>query len=384
MPWQETTKMSQKLELVALAQSEGVNKRELFRRYNISHTTGYRLINRFEAEGEDGLRERSRRPKNSPNRTPPQMEQAVLELRDAYPTRGGRTIRRRLQDLGHDPVPSPSTITAILRRNGRLLSAQPEPRDWVRFERPHPNDLWQMDFKGHFAIAEGRCHPMTVIDDHSRFALGLKACANEQAETVRQHLSAIFRAYGLPERMLMDNGAPWGTDAGHAHTTLTVWLMRLGVAVSHGRPYHPQTQGKCERFHRTLKAELLQGRHFSDIAACQRAFDHWRNVYNAERPHQALDLDTPLSRYTPSARSFPETLPAVEYGDCDQVRKVMDGGKVSFKGREFRVGKAFCGNYVALRPTATDGVWGVWFMTHPIVQVDLRGHEPLLYKPNDV
>ena len=384
MPWQEMTKMSQKHELVSLAQYDGVNKRDLFRRYNVSHTTGYRLINRFEAEGEDGLRERSRRPHNSPNRTPPQMEEAVLAVRDEHPAWGGRTIRRRLQDLGHDPVPSASTITAILSRNGRLRSARPDTRDWTRFERPLPNDLWQMDFKGHFPTAEGRCHPMTVIDDHSRFALGLNACSNERAETVRQHLTAIFRAYGLPARMLMDNGAPWGTDAAHAHTHLTVWLMRLGVAVSHGRPYHPQTQGKCERFHRTLKAELLQGRHFADIAACQRAFDRWRHTYNAERPHQALDLDTPLSRYTPSVRNFPETLPAVEYADCDLVRKVMDGGWVSFKGREFRVGKAFRGQYVALRPTRTDGVWGVWFMTYLIAQVDLRGPEPLLCKPDKV
>ena len=153
---------------------------------------------------------------------------------------------------------------------------------------------------------------MTVLDDHSRFSILLQACANERTETVRECLTAAFRLYGLPVRMLMDNGSPWGNDANHPRTPLTVWLMRLGIQVSHGRPYHPQTQGKEERFHRTLNVELLQGRRFADWATCQAAFDRWRGVYNTERPHQALDLATPISRYTPSPRSFPETLPLIE------------------------------------------------------------------------
>ena len=173
---------------------------------------------------------------------------------------------------------------------------------------------------------------------------------------MRECLSAVFRVSGLPEWMLMDNGSPWGNDAEHPRTPLTVWLMRLGIRVSHGRPYHPQTQGKGggERFHRTLKAEVLQGRHFADLLSCQEAFDRWRGVYNRERPHQALDLATPISRYAPSPRSFPETLPPIEYGEGDLVRKVMAEGWVSFKGREFKVGRALRGCPVALRPTASD------------------------------
>ena len=132
--------------------------------------------------------------------------------------------------------------------------------------------------------------------------------------------------------------------------------MRLGIQVSHGRPYHPQTQGKEERFHRTLNVELLQGRRFADWATCQAAFDRWRGVYNTERPHQALDLATPISRYTPSPRSFPETLPPIEYGDGDHIRKVGAEGRISFKGQVFKVGRALQGYPVALRPTATDGV----------------------------
>src|SRR5262249_9640533 len=159
----------------------------------------------------------------------------------------------------------------------------------------------------------GRCHPLTVLDDHSRFALGLEACANEQGVTVQERLTTIFRRYGLPRRMTMDNGSPWGNDSTHPHTPLTVSLMRLGIGVGHSRPYHPQTQGKDERFHRTLKVEVLHGRTFRDLPHCQAAFDEWRTVYNVQRPHEALAMATPGSRYAISARPFPASLPAVEY-----------------------------------------------------------------------
>ena len=278
--------MSLKREFVILARGEGANIRELCRRYGISPPTGYQLLERYAREGDAGLLERSRRPHNSPNRTPAELERAVVALREEHPAWGGRTLHEVLS-RSHHPVPSPSTITAILRRNGCIVNGERSQRDWQRFEHPQPNDLWQMDFKGHFPTGAGRCHPLTVLDDHSRFALGLRACPNERTETVQEELTAIFRTYGLPVRMLMDNGPPWGNNSEHPRTPLTVWFMRLGIEVSHGRPYHPQTQGKDERFHRTLTAEVLQGRHFADCPASQVAFDWWRPVYNFERPHQA-------------------------------------------------------------------------------------------------
>ncbi|MEK7814302.1 MAG: integrase core domain-containing protein, partial [Chloroflexota bacterium] len=245
-------------------------------------------------------------------------------------------------------------------------------RPWVRFERPAPNDLWQMDFKGQFPLAQGWCYPLTVLDDHSRFAVGLQACGDQRWPTVQQQLTGVFRRYGLPQEMLMDNGAPWGADWDHPYTPLTVWLLRLGIGVSHSRPYHPQTQGKEERFHRTLKAEVLQGRSFADLAGCQEAFDPWRAVYNLERPHAALGLATPASRYQVSPRPFPEELPAIEYGPQDQVRRVQAHGEISFHSRSFRVSKAFRGYPVALRATSRDGLWEVFFLSHRIAQLDLR------------
>jgi transposase InsO family protein len=304
------------------------------------------------------------------------MEAAILRIREEHPAWGGRKLQARLHHLGHEAVPSPATITAILHRHGLIDPAESAKRPhWQRFEHPAPNDLWQMDFKGHFPLVQGRCHPLTVLDDHSRFALGLEACDNERGETVRQRLTGIFRHYGLPVRMVMDNGAPWGSDAAHPHTPLTVWLMHLGVRVSHGRPYHPQTQGKDERFHRTLYVELLQGNSFMDVPACQPVFDQWRYVYNFERPHQALGLLTPASRYAASPRSFPETLPPIEYGDGDLVRKVWADGHISFQGRRFHVPNAFRDYSIAFRPTAIDGVWDAYFLVHPILRVDLRSSE---------
>lgn len=313
--------MSQRHEFVMLFEQEGVNRRELCRRFGISPTIGYRLWSRWRQEGAPGLADRSRRPQRSPMRTTAAIEELVLAVRDKHPAWGGRKIRRRLQDLEHQAVPSAGTITAILHRHGRIAAAASAGHQpFERFERAAPNELWQMDYKGHFATAAGRCHPLTVVDDHSRYAIGLRACGDEREGTVQAELSAIFRCYGLPERMLMDNGSPWGcSDCEHRHTALGVWLLERGVAVSHGRPYHPQTQGKDERFHRTLAAEVIGRRVFADLAECQRRFDAWRVVYNTQRPHQALDLSTPVTRYRPSSRLFPEKLEPFDYGPGDRA-----------------------------------------------------------------
>ena len=297
----------------------------------------------------------------------------MVALRERHPAWGGRKLQRRLRDLGHREVPAPSTITAILHRHGLIEPAESlKHTAFGRFEHETPNRLWQMDFKGWFALGAGRCHPLTVLDDHSRFNILLHACANEQGTTVQEHLTETFRRYGLPDRMTMDNGAPWGSDAEHPLTPLTVWLLRLGVGVSHSRPYHPQTQGKDERFHRTLKVELLHGRQFRDLRHCQEHFDGFRDLYNLERPHEALGLATPASRYQPSARPLPERLPPIEYAPGDVVRKVQAKGELFYRGHVFRIAKALRGYPVALRPTAEEGHLAVYFCQHTITEIDLR------------
>jgi transposase InsO family protein len=378
MPWRELSVMDQREEFVRLGSAPGANKSELCRRFGISRDKGYKWLKRYAAQGSAGLVDRSRRPHASPGRTPEPLEAEVLRIREASNNAwGGRKIATVMRQRGAQAVPALSTITEILRRHGRLEQRAAEhPGRFQRFERAQPNELWQMDFKGHFALARGRCHPLTVLDDHSRYSLGLQACHDEQDATVRERLTKVFQHYGLPLAMLMDNGSPWGDSQGHPYTAFAVWLMRLGVRVTHGRALHPQTQGKDERFHRTLKAEVLQGRSFRDLLECQRAFDAWQLIYNHERPHEALKLTTPGEHYRPSARSLPAQLPPIEYGPGDLVRKVGGDGFISFQSRCARIGKAFRGQPVALRPTTADGVFSIHFCTQRIGAIDVRAAKP--------
>jgi len=378
MPFRGVSAMDRKREFVTFAAAEGANIRELCRRFGVSPTTGYKWLHRRQREGLAGLEERSRRPRSCPSRTSAAVEAKVLEVRELSNNAwGGRKIKRALEDRGEAYIPAASTITEIIRRHGRLTEtgSAEHPGAWTRFERQSPNELWQMDFKGHFAMHAGRCHPLTALDDHSRYNLILAACGDEQGATVRGHVEEAFRRYGLPLAILMDGGPPWSDPGGDPLTRFSVWLMRLGVRVAHGRPYHPQTQGKEERFHRTFKAEVTSGRSFRDLADCQRAFDAWRPRYNHARPHEALDMTTPAERYRPSPRTFPEALPPIEYAPGDQVRKVDSDGFVSFKNRPWRISKALRGEPIALRPTDEDGVYGVHYCAHRLKTVDLRSVE---------
>jgi transposase InsO family protein len=363
--------MDRKTEFVRLALADGVNRRELCRRFGVSATLGYRLLARYGAEGQDGLQERSRRPLSSPAATPADIEAAVLQVRAAHPAWGGRKIAAVLKRQGLAP-PAPSTVTQILRRHGVELGAfGGGAAPFIRFEHPRPNDLWQMDFKGHVALRAGRLHPLTVLDDHSRFCLVLAACADQRTGTVKDRLAEAFRRYGLPWRMTMDNGSPWGNGPADPYTPLGVWLMEQDIRIGHSRPYHPQTQGKDERFHRTLKAEALAGPPFEDIDYAAKALDGWRNVYNLERPHQAIGMLTPVERYAHSPRSYRETVQPFDYAPDDHVRRVQQLGRFSFKNRTFKAPKAFVGKTIALRPTQIDGQYHLVFRTTLISSIDL-------------
>lgn len=373
MPWRERSVVELRKEFVILSLAKGANRSELCRRFGISRDKGYKWLKRYTAEGEAGLDDRSRRPKRSPLRTEAAVEARVLAIRaESNGAWGGRKIARVLKDE-EQLIVAPSTVTSVLRRHGKLNRAAKEhPGPFERFERKTPNELWQMDFKGHLPLVQGRCHPLTTLDDHSRYALGLEACADEKDATVRERLTRIFRRYGMPFAMLMDNGAPWGDTGDQPITVFTLWLNRLGIRVIHGRPYHPQTQGKDERFHRTLKAEILNGNSFCDLAECQRSFDKWRQIYNYRRPHEALGMSTPATRYYVSPRPFPEHLPPIEYGPGDIVRIVDCNGNARFKGYRIKMGKPFRNQPIAFRPTDTDGVFSAYFCVQPIATIDLR------------
>ena len=359
-------------ELMRLGAQPGTNIRQLCRRFQVSAKTYYKWLKRHRSGDKTSLKNQSRRPTTSPTRSADNIEKAVLEVRHQNPSWGARKIEARLEARGEE-APARSTIHDILRRNGCIDEVESlKHRAWQRFEHEHPNALWQMDFKGWSEKESGyRCEPLSVVDDHSRFAVCLAACPNQQSQTVRDRLTDVFRRYGLPEQMVMDNGSPWGYDADRRHTPLTTWLMQLGIKVSHCRPYHPQTQGKVERFHRTLQVELLQRKNFRDRQAVQEAFDEWRDFYNQHRPHQALNMTVPASRYRISSKEFPEKLPQPEYNSSDLIRSVDKKGHIQFRSRRFLVSKGFRDHKVALRHTDQDGIFDVFFYSQKIAAINL-------------
>ncbi len=373
MPWANVTVEKLREEFVGLSSGSDLTMIQLCRRFGISPKTGYKWIRRHKTHGVAGLSDHSRRPHYIPKQTPQEPEEAVCELRKEHPAWGARKIRRRLQDLGKTNIPVCSTITRILHRRGLMNGPSETHRGpWQRFEYPAPNALWQMDFKGSIKSLSGRIHPLTVLDDHSRYNIVLRCLSRETESNVQTALTEAFQKYGLPDRMLMDNGSPWGSGPQADFTGLTVWMMRLGIQALHSRPYHPQTCGKDERFHRTLKRELLDQEQWRDTAHAQERSDAWRHIYNHERPHEALAGNTPASRYRPSLRSFPDPLPSFNYGSEMDVRHVSRDGRVLFHGKLYSVGKGFARYPVGIRATDTDGYYDVFFHRFKVGFIDRR------------
>jgi transposase InsO family protein len=372
--------MKLRQEFVELALHQSVPFADLCRRFGVSRQTGYKWLNRYKKDGIAGLADQSRRPLHSPSITPPALEQHVLGVRARNPAWGARKIARFLRDQTPVPPPATSTITGILHRHDRITPrASADATSWQRFEREQPNELWQMDFKGHFAtVGEGRCHPLTVLDDHSRFNVVLQACAFETTATVQAHLERAFATYGLPRQINTDNGAPWGASRQLGQLTeLAIWLIRLGIRVSYSRPYHPQTNGKNERFHRSLKAEVLAGRTFMTHREAQTEFERWRELYNNRRPHEGIGMSTPVKRYRPSTRVWPSTIPEPQYGPDDEIVKVDWHGRFTFRGRELKVSRSLEKLSLAARPNAEkDGVFDFYFYQHRVMELDLN--QPLI------
>lgn len=377
MPWLEVTTVKLREELVGLAAAEGANKALLAQRFGVSRKTLYKWMRRRTGAGNETgwAADVSRRPHVSPARISAQIEEAVLSVRREHPAWGPRTILQvlRNQECWREAaLPAASTVCAILRRHDAIRTEESlKRRAFTRFEREAPNEMWQMDFKGGFTTRGGTCHPLTVVDDHSRFAVGVKALADEKAQTTREAMTHIFRQYGLPDILLLDNGSCWGRVDGF-YSVFTRWLLRVGVGVSYARPYHPQTKGKNERFNRTLKVEAIAGREFRGLEQCQRAFDDFRHVYNTLRPHQALQMAVPASRYTLSSRHYPEQLPPIQYFASDRVLRVQASGVVRVDKQRYQLGRAFAGELVALRPTTIDGVWNAYYCRQKIAVIDQR------------
>ena len=371
MSWQEKDKVTLRKEFILQARSADANIAELCRRYNISRKTGYKWLKRFHED--NLLDDLSRRPYHSPSRLSEGLVEQILTIRKKHPYWGARKIRAILERQNIDAVPAKSVIHKVLKQHGYIKEANATNHHFQRFEHEAPNHLWQMDFKGHFAYEKGRCYPLTILDDHSRFSIKLNACQNEKGETVKPILIDAFRFYGLPERINVDNGNPWGSLFECArYTTLSVWLIRLGVKVSYSRPYHPQTNGKDERFHRTLKLELLEANYFRNIDHIQSKFDEWRNIYNLERPHEGIGMRVPADRYQISYRRYPETLPDIEYAKDYVIRKVDTRGRIHINNRQIFVGAPFAKEPIGIRHQVNSDVLEVYYSHQKLGEIDLH------------
>ena len=373
MPFKDVSVNDQRREFVLLAQRDDVNMSELCRRFGISRSHGYALVDRANRDGIDALDRQSRRPHTSPRQISPEMEARIVDLRTEHPDWGARKLHARLAHLGFEP-PAQSTITQVLHRND-LMHPPPggHTGTFQRFERSAPNELWQMDFLGHKPLQSSRVHPLTIIDDHSRYGLTLAACANESRETVWGHLHQCFAWYGLPWAILTDNAPPWG-HTGFAITMIEMRLMQLGIRLIHGRPYHPQTQGKIERWHRTISRAVFGPIPFRDLHEAQIAFDAFLTVYNTERPHEALANDVPISRFRPSGRSYPSRIEPPSYDDDLPIRKVRQSGEIMFEGKRIPISKSLAGEWVAVQPTREDSVVHIVYYTTRIRTIDLSLH----------
>src|SRR6266403_4578472 len=365
MPWSETTPMDQKTQFIADYLRQRLSITELCELYGISRKTGYKVIDRYLRLGPQGLEELSRRPASCPNRTPEHIEQAIVAVRQRHPSWGAKKLLSVLHKSHRRwSFPTRSTVCDILSRHG-LVPKQRRRRHIGHPGKPisqilAPNDVWSADFKGQFKTGDGRyCYPLTVADGFSRYLLGCQALTSTAVAEAKPIFTRLFHEYGLPTRIRTDNGVPFATTALGRLSTLSAWWVRLGIRPELIEPAHPEQNGRHERMHRTLKAETTRPAAGS-LAAQQRRFNIFREEFNHERPHEALDQETPAACYAPSPRPMPDRLPPLEYPDRFEVRYVSANGGIRWSSRWVNVSTVCIGEYVGLEEI-DDGIWNVYF-----------------------
>jgi len=373
MPWKEETVENLREEFVQEVISCEKPKTALCAQYGISRVTGDKWLKRY--QNGESLSNRCRAPLHTPSKTKEEFERAIIQVRVDHPAWGPRKIVRFLENAGLSGLPSPSTVCEILKRNGLVSKeASQASTPYKRFEKERPNELWQTDFKGHFAMSDGsRCHPLTTLDDHSRYALCVDAKHHERYADVVESFSRMFKDYGRPRALLCDNGNPWGTSQSTGYTRFELWLLLHDVLPIHCRPGRPQTQGKEERFNRTLKDEVLKHVIIRDLTHAQREFDRFRDCYNHLRPHEALKLDTPATRYTPYTNArMPCNTGEWEYPQGYQIRKIKKTGFITFGGQGYFLGEAFENLNVAIRESSSvQNCVNIYYRNFRVARVDV-------------
>jgi len=348
------------------------SKSQLCREYGITRRTGDKWLKRY--ENGEGLGDKSKTPFKTVNKTAPEKEAKVLEVRAAHPAWGPRKIHKYLHNKGEIELPSKSAIGNILKRNGCISEeASRTSTPYKRFQKDSSNEMWQTDFKGHFALGNGkRCYPLTVLDDYSRFSLCVDAKSNERREGVIQSFERIFEENGLPDSLLCDNGNPWGNSQTTGYTQFEIWLMERNILPIHGRIKHPQTQGKAERFHKTIKAELLKYMHLKNMKHAQECFDDFRNCYNNERPHEALKMGVPAEYYSKSRRKNPRSINEWEYPNECVLRKVKTTGYINYGNQGYFLSEAFGEKIIAVRESSLENCINVYFRGFRIARINTK------------
>lgn len=336
----------------AQAALECSNFSALCREYGITRRTGLKWKARYEAQ--EPLSDRSRRPNTSPTRTPEAVERRILELRTENPGWGAKTLRKVLENQGEQNLPCVKTVNNILHRHGCISPEESQKRQpFTRYEKEKCNMMWQTDFKGEFRMEDNNyCYPLTIIDDHSRFSIKIAPRLSTK-NIVIPVFTEVFHEYGLPDSILSDNGAQFaGFRKGY--TQFERWLMELDILPIHGRIKHPQTQGKIERFHRTMKQELLNHISIFNIDDAEVQFGDWREKYNNIRPHEALGMKTPGQVYIASPRAYPEKIQDWEYGGEYHVIKVNSWGYARFDKWQVYLSETMIDKYIEFR-SSPDG-----------------------------
>ena len=376
MPWHETSLMEQRLEFVRDYETELFTMTELAAQYGISRRTGYKWLERYDAQGALGLHDRSRRPHESPHATDPELIAALLRVRYRHPRWGAKKLltvaARRAPNAAW---PCPSTVAAHLKARG-LVTARRRRRPPVAVPSTRglitrANDVWTTDFKGEFLTGDHRyCYPFTLRDGFSRFILRCDALPAHTLAVTRPRFERAFAEYGLPDRIRSDNGPPFGGPGLGRLSALAVWWIRLGIVPERIAPGHPEQNGSHEQFHAVLKGHTARPP-AATAAAQQRRFTRFCAEYNYERPHEALAQAVPATRYRPSSRPLPRRLPPLGYPGYAEIRRVDQNGNVSWQGAPLFVSAALAREDIAFEEI-DDGIWTVQFATVALARYDER------------
>ena len=368
MPWKDKTVEELRREF-AQAARESSNFSAVCREFEITRATGYKWLKRYEKQ--EPLSNRSRCPNVTANKTPETTELQIIAMRTEHPGWGARKIKVALENKGFE-MPCEKTVNNILNRYHCISKEESLKRKaYTRFEKERCNEMWQTDFKGEFKMQNGNyCYPLDIFDDHSRFVIRIKA-SESTANLVLPVFRDAFYEFGMPDSVLSDNGAQFAGFR-QGYTQFEKWLMDHDILPIHGRIKHPQTQGKIERFHRTMNQELLKHYVPKDILDAERMFADWRECYNNERPHEALGMKCPSDVYVPSERTYCDQIAKYEYSGAYHVIKVNSWGYVRFDRWQIYLSETMINEHIEFRPNSNGDTFIACYRNFAIAEFDVH------------